>query len=52
MAVPRHGLSLDKVLDLRQFVYRGVDGHAEEEDRGAEIGLLQALEANVIELDE
>ena len=52
LVVPRHGLSLDEVLDNHQLVYRGVDGHAQEEDRGAEFGLLQALEANVIELDE
>ena len=51
MAIPRHSLSLDKVLDPRQFVYHGVDGHAQEEDRGAKFGLLQALEANVTELD-
>ena len=52
LVVPRHGLSLDKVLDNHQLVYRGVDSHAQEEDRGAKFGLLQALEANVIELDE
>ena len=52
LVVPRHGLSLDEVLDNHQLVYCGVNGHAQEEDRGAEFGLLQALEANVIELDE
>ena len=48
LAVPLSNLSLDDVLALRQYAYRGVDGHAEAEDHGAEVRLLQALEANVI----
>ena len=42
------GISLDEVLDYRQFAYRGVDGHSQETDHGAEIRLLWALEANIM----
>lgn len=48
MAVPLSDLSLDDVLALHPYAYRGVDGHTEAEDQGAEVRLLQALEANVI----
>ena len=37
------GLHLDEVLDLCQFAYRGVNGHSQERDHGAEI-----LEANIM----
>ena len=48
LAVPLSNLSLEDVLARRQYAYRGVDGHAEAEDHGAEIRDLQALEANYI----
>ena len=42
------GLSLDEVLERCQFAYRGIDGHSQETDYGAEIHLLWALEANIM----
>ena len=40
-------LDIDEVLGLRQSAYRGVDGHSEEGDHGAEVRHIMALEANI-----